>query len=142
MREILVQNFEYDLWANQQWLSAIESLPNRQSAIDVMQHVANAQRIWLARCLNEENLPNLPASLGEAFEQLHEQWVELLRICDPTAFIAYETLQGEPCFNMMEDIAMHVINHGTYHRGQLRGMVGDSDQFPETDLIRYLRLRG
>jgi uncharacterized damage-inducible protein DinB len=41
----------------------------------------------------------------------------------------------------VSDIAAHVVNHGTYHRGQLRerAEADGLDDFPETDLILFFR---
>ncbi len=42
--------------------------------------------------------------------------------------------------NFVSEITEHVINHGTYHRGHLRGLAeAEGISFPDTDLIVYLR---
>jgi uncharacterized damage-inducible protein DinB len=41
------------------------------------------------------------------------------------------------------EIAHHVINHGTYHRGHLRGLCDAAEftEFPDTDLIKFYRAK-
>jgi uncharacterized damage-inducible protein DinB len=54
--------------------------------------------------------------------------------------VSYISLQGVAYNNSVSEIVRQVINHGTYHRGQLRGIAGERGiEFPETDFIAYLR---
>lgn len=144
MRELLIDGFRYDRWANLAWLEALPTFADRDRAESIFRHILSAQRIWLVRTLSEEEAPPPTDDLGEAIDRLHQGWIGLLETCDPGAFVSYTTMAGEPYFNTVEQIARHVVNHGTYHRGQLRGLkqAEGSEDFPETDLIRYFRLEG
>ncbi len=56
---------------------------------------------------------------------------------------APDIIDGTAYFNSVEEIIMHVMNHGTYHRGQLitmLRMVGFT-AVESTDFIRYLRMK-
>lgn len=141
MKELLIEGFRYDAWANRAWLPVLLSFRDPERAEAIFRHILLAQRIWLVRTLSEEEAPPMPESLGDAIEALHRAWLHLLDTCDPGAFVSYTTMAGEPYFNTVEQIARHVVNHGTYHRGELRGLAKAEgfDGFPETDLIRYLR---
>jgi uncharacterized damage-inducible protein DinB len=57
--------------------------------------------------------------------------------------IVYRNLSGFEFTNTIGQIASHVINHGSYHRGQLRGQAHAEglETFPETDLIVFYRER-
>lgn len=141
MREHLAEGFRYDLWANRLWLDALDNYGNPATAEAIMRHILAAQHRWLVRCLSEEEVSPLPDDLRAGLEDVHTQWLELLRICDPGAFVSYETMAGDPHYNTVEQIARHVVNHGTYHRGHLRGLAAAEglEAFPETDLIGYYR---
>jgi uncharacterized damage-inducible protein DinB len=54
---------------------------------------------------------------------------------------AYKNMKGEPFENTYEDTLFHVVNHGTYHRGQVITMLREAGlkQLPSTDLIHYIR---
>lgn len=141
MRDLLADGFRYDLWANLKWLSVLDRFEDRPRAEAIFRHILGAQRIWLARSLSEEEVPVLPESLDESLPLINEAWLEFLRISDPEAFVSYTNLKGESWFNTVEQIARHVVNHGTFHRGQLRGLAQAEgwDDFEDTDLIRWMR---
>ena len=58
-----------------------------------------------------------------------------------TEQIDYKTMKGDAYSNTAEEILVHVINHGTFHRGQVITMLRELGftQFPSTDLITFLR---
>ncbi|HRI42829.1 MAG TPA: hypothetical protein PLL78_02280 [Fimbriimonadaceae bacterium] len=144
MRDLLIEGFRYDAWANRAWLAALPTFDDRDRAEAIFRHILVAQRIWLVRTLSEEETPPFSDDLGEAVSRLSEAWIALIETCDPGAFVSYTTMVGESHFNTVDQIARHVVNHGTYHRGQLRGLkqAEGADDFPETDLIRFLRQDG
>ncbi len=141
LRASLQEGFDYDLWANRKWLEALPNLPFEAQARRTLDHIVGAQHIWLTRCLSEEEAGQRLSDLAQDLEAKHAGWTELLRTCDPGAFVSYTTLSGDSWFNTVEQIARHVVNHGTYHRGQLRGLAEAAEfmDFPETDLIRFFR---
>ena len=55
--------------------------------------------------------------------------------------ITFKTMSGEEVSETIEGIVFHVVNHGSFHRGQLVTMLRTLGvtQIPSTDLIRYLR---
>lgn len=141
MRDTLIDLFDYDLWANLRWFRCIAGQSDSKRLNEIMVHIVGAQRNWLTRCLSVEETVVASGDLEADLKNLHAQWVDLLRICDLNAYASYSSLSGDNYFTMVGEIAQHVINHGTYHRGHLRGLMearGVTD-FPETDLIRWHR---
>lgn len=141
MNDALIEGFAHDLWANLQWADTLAGFGmHRDAAEKVLWHVHRAQLSWLERCRGDES-PEPPTELRAALEASTAQWQEFLAISDPGAFVSYTTRTGESHFNTVEQIARHVLNHGTYHRGQLRGlaMAEGFEDTPETDLIVYYR---
>ncbi len=140
-KEWIERALDYDLWANLQWTAALPGLPNPERCREVIDHIVQVQRIWLTRCWSEEEVPELPEPLDEAFKLMHAQWLEFIRITDLTAYISYTLRDGRSGFMLVEEIALHTVNHGTYHRGQLRGLCEmlPLEQVPETDLFLFFR---
>jgi uncharacterized damage-inducible protein DinB len=70
-----------------------------------------------------------------------QDWKEFIKVEDLDRVVDYKTLRGDPFSNTVTEIARHVINHGTYHRGELRGRAGERglDGFEETDYILFCR---
>lgn len=112
-----------------------------QRASEILEHILQAQRIWLERCDVEVPLQTADISLQELFGQTDQTWLMLMEQSDFDEPVTYQTSNGKEFTQPIGQIAMHVINHGTYHRGQLR-QLAEADafsNFPETDLIFYLR---
>ena len=143
-RESLIEGFDYDLWANRKWLFALESFDGQMfEASQVLEHILFAQRIWIERCGVQVLEPSENVPLDGLLELYCRAWQAQLMERPLQEPIAYENLAGVPFVNTLEQIARHVINHGTYHRGHLRGLAAKNPEqpFPETDLIGFFRER-
>jgi uncharacterized damage-inducible protein DinB len=54
--------------------------------------------------------------------------------------ISYHALDGHPYAHPLEKLMRHVVNHSTYHRGQLATQLRQLGHTPpNTDFIRFLR---
>ena len=142
---ILLRNgFDYDLWANRQWIGALGGFKAYTTeAQHVLEHILTSQRIWLERCGVEVYDEAVDIRLDGLFETMARTWQARLEDVDGDEPITYTTMRGEIYTNTISQIAYHVLNHGTYHRGHLRGLAqadGFND-FPETDLVVFLRKR-
>ena len=144
LRILLRNGFDYDLWANRAWLDAIGGFSGYLNrAQETLEHILTAQQIWLDRCgatmfPEQENV-----RLQDLFEITARAWQVMLEELQGDEPITYTTKSGEVYTNTIAQIAYHVLNHGTYHRGQLRGFAEADgfENFPETDLILFLRKR-
>ncbi len=145
MQDWLLDGFRYDLWANRLWLpvagcdweevadeGALDELPDEPQARmrNVFTHIVWGQKMWLDR------LGAPVAADGEAWlEALHEGWLGLVRAHDPEEPLRYERPTGDTVERPMSDVAWMLINHGTYHRGQLREIADRAGlDYPETDV--------
>lgn len=148
MREWLLDGFRYDRWANRQWVSlAMGSLEEvgwadsvgdvplepKARAAEVFAHVLWAQRIWLAR------IDVSVVAEGEGWiDALYEAWVAVLIARDPAEIVRFDHPKRGPQERSIGDMAWHVVNHGTYHRGQLREIAELAGwSWPETDVSRW-----
>lgn len=147
LRDALLEGLEYDAWATGRWLDAAEHLPFAERAHAVMAHMLRSQRFWAVRVRQHLGLPaEEPAATGDdlraSFAASLADWRGLLEAHNPATPITYDR-EGVAQHTTLGNIARHVINHGTYHRGHLRGLAdaAGTDAFEDTDLSLFHRLR-
>lgn len=136
--EMLHKGFEYDYWANMRWYNAVRLMHNQDKASPVLQHILTTQRIWLERCgADVKDIPR--ASTLAAFEAASKAWQQLLSTKSLDSVVEYTDLRGRPHQRQFGEIAWHVMNHGTFHRGHLRGLAQAEgfEEFTDTDLIYF-----
>jgi|GEM_PF-46799 len=138
--------FIYDYRAN----SAFAALPLPEGALRLFGHILGAQRVWWERIRQQPagatSWPGL--SIGECrelMETMHDRWSGYLSEISQEKLgetISYTNLQGNPAEAVPGDILMHVVNHGTYHRGQMAQMLRRHGMNPpRTDYIAYAQER-
>lgn len=158
----LIKLCKFNVWANDRictWIKKAEPKVDEElkssfpSIRKTLYHLWDAQFIWLAR-LNGESPNTWPShsfkgSLDEAIEGLRQNSVEFITYLEKLKTeeyqrqVEFKAIDGTSYFNSVEEIIMHVMNHGTYHRGQLITMlrlVGFT-AVESTDYIRYLRMK-
>jgi uncharacterized damage-inducible protein DinB len=138
--------FRYDLWANRQWLETLLKFPEPKRPDEVMTHLLFAQWLWLERLNGFFDLglalPAKPEAPSVTLaEELNSLWLGILDRVPADKVLSYTNMAGERMELPFAAVATHVANHGTYHRGHLRGlaeaqMVGD---FPDTDFSIWAR---
>lgn len=159
--DVLREHLRYTAWASQHLVRAVEHLPAEQLARDfqtsdrnilgTLAHVFAADRIWLSRVQGEaptsfisETDYNLHV-LQIDWPPIYEKWNEwAAALTDDTARerISYRNLKGEPYVNTAWEIVLHLVNHGTHHRGQVSGFLRALGHAPpQLDLIYYYRQR-
>ncbi len=134
----LSESFDYDLFANRAWLSPL-ALSGGEEERRVFNHILSASKIWLIR-LDGISLPSMPQVQADEHSliDLHDRWVDAVKRFDYGHLVEYHNLLGEEYVRSFGDIARHVLNHGTYHSGQIRGLFGvQGFDFPETDFMGF-----
>jgi len=136
----LVEAFKFDLWANLRWLECLNRKELGDPDRTIFGHILSAQKIWVMR-INGESPNHMPAVelSEESLAEINALWVDALSGRQDDPIIHYRRTTGEANSLRLSEIARHAANHGTYHRGELRGICfarGDDD-FPETDLALY-----
>ena len=161
------QHLGYTVWANAKLSQILENVdesvlkketPSSFPTIEkTILHIWDAELIWLKR-LQGESLRDWPSkNFSGGRDTLISAWVEhsvtFKEYIDGKgeAFlretINYTNTSGHPYSNSVEEIIYHVVNHGTFHRGQIITMLrangvtklADSEALSSTDLITYLR---
>jgi uncharacterized damage-inducible protein DinB len=148
---------EYDTWATTRVLDACAALSPEEWTREVISsfpsvaatlgHVAGAKWVWLQR-LGGTSLPmpewTKTASLAELRERLaaiDRDWdAHVQRVGDDglAGTLAYRNLAGDPYEKKLADIVTHLVNHGTYHRGQVTTQLRHlGAKAPSTDFIYF-----
>jgi len=151
----------YTDWATAQLTAALHAVPDAErrrrddsafgSLHGTFAHLIMAEWIWLERWKgNSAAAP--PAWIAESgfdglVEQLttvREERMALLGALDAAALarpVPYRTFGGEEQSNPIGDLVRHVVNHATYHRGQIAMRLRQlGKKPPSTDYIVWLRL--
>src|SRR5687768_7973919 len=99
-RILLHKGFDYDLWANRQWLIALGLFKTHiVRAQEVMEHILAAQRIWLERCGFTMFPEAESVQLHDLVEVTARAWQALLDDATGDEEIAYTTMRGETYTN-------------------------------------------
>ncbi len=163
LKNQLLKLAQYNLWANStllDWMiKAGEELADAkcESSFPTLRktiyHIYDAEFAWIVRLTNQE-LKYWPPSRDFNFTLM--EFASVLKMQSQTLIdfvnqtdennlndkIEYPNVKGVLFSNTIADIINHVINHGTYHRGQLITMMrtlGYTD-LGATDYIAYCRL--
>ena len=148
--------FSYSEWANAAFVETIRGLTGEQytrhvessfpTIRDTLAHMTFAEWLWLRRW-NRENPTTRPdwtkdASLDVLETHLREvaeertQLLMTLTDDDVQRDFPYRNMAGTPYTAKLGEQMAHVVNHATYHRGQLTTMLRQvGAKPPSTDLV-------
>ena len=154
---------DYNYWARDRILSALDALTPEQfivsmgssfdSVRDTVAHICDAERIWIARLKGEEPRGKQPLDRLSDVSAARAEWAHLesemreqldeSRLEDLERTIRYRDLSGKDQAEPLWLILLHVINHGTYHRGQIATLLRKLNATPpqSMDLIVFYRER-
>lgn len=138
--------FEYNQAMNKALLDAFGRYGDKASpkSVSLMNHIVNAHQIWLARLQNQSATGvwdvRLLNDLVVQDRENHARSFDLLASVDLSSTISYSNSRGVSFENKIQDILFHVVNHSTYHRGQIAMDFRNSGLNPiATDFIFYKR---
>jgi uncharacterized damage-inducible protein DinB len=152
------QLFAYNRWANDRILSAASALSAEQFSRDLassfpsvaatLAHILAAEWIWLARWngASPDGLPDVWSN--DTHSQLVQRWrlheaaqsqfLDSLDAARLVAPLSYRNTKGDSFTVPLEQLVRHVINHSTYHRGQVTTMLRQLGvPAPATDYVLY-----
>jgi uncharacterized damage-inducible protein DinB len=154
--------FAYNDWANKRALQAASTLTPDQftkplgnsfsSVRDTLAHLYGAETIWLQRFHGESpsafpdltqitNIASLQAKWNPIAADLLN-FVSNLTQQDIDRVVEYKTMKFGVYSNPLWQSLQHVVNHGTYHRGQITTMLRQLGATPIlTDLMHFYRER-
>jgi uncharacterized damage-inducible protein DinB len=89
----------------------------------------------------DRSLPALQAAWPPLFERW-KAWAAELTDERAREQVAYATMEGTPCQQPLWQVILHVVNHGTHHRGQVSGFLRTLGRTPPViDLAYFYRRR-
>ncbi len=154
--------FEFNFWANARTLQAVESLNEDLLYVDLknsfgsihgtLVHLCGAEDIWLQRLngadpgifMKKENYPTV-ASVKLKWREVEDGWKTYLTGLNDELLprsLTFHNLKGEEVTQQTGQSLQHLVNHSTYHRGQITTMIRQSGGTPiGTDLIAFYRLK-
>ena len=135
--------YEYNRWANARTLDAASRLRSDEftkdlgssypSLRDMLAHVLSAEWIWLRRWQGTSPKALLDPAEFPSISQLRARWAEVEReLAEFVAGVTEESLEttisyvntkGERWTYPLWQMLQHVVNHSTYHRGQVTTML-------------------
>lgn len=153
--------FDYNAWANQRALDSAATLTAEQftkpmgssfsSVRDTLAHILGAQQIWLQRfqghspsAFPEEKFEDVASLRGrwQEQEQQLQQYVSTLTQEDLNKTLEYRTMKFGTYKNPLWQSLQHLVNHGTYHRGQIVTLLRQLNaQLLSSDLMHFYRER-
>jgi uncharacterized damage-inducible protein DinB len=156
----MVALFKYNAWADRRVLKAASALTQEQftkqlgssfsSVRDTLAHIYGVEWLWLERFQGHSPsaIPNDPAfaditnlrASWAAFEPKMLNFVRGLTQEGLDAVMEYKTMKYGVYCNPLWQSMFHLVNHGTYHRGQITTMLRQLGAQPIlTDLMHFYR---
>lgn len=159
-----IQLYDYHVWANNKFFGRLKELPQEiydwelqsifPSIAETLVHIYTADTIWLG-VMHEKSMDEIQASIAQAqektknkgFEEMkmlfHHLSQEYQEFLNNESDLDKEIFPEHPKFGRLDtylsDLVQHVVNHGTYHRGNLSAMIRQQGyQSVPTDYVFYL----
>jgi uncharacterized damage-inducible protein DinB len=160
--EEISQLYDYNAWANHRSMEAASALTPEQftkqlgssfsSVRDTLAHIYGGEWVWLERFQGRTptSLPDISqfpdiASLREQWGPLETRLLAFVRGLsgeDLNRILQYQTFKFGAYKNPLWQSLQHLVNHGTYHRGQVTTMLRQHGAQPIlTDLMHFYRER-
>lgn len=142
--------FEYDTAVSRELLTSLRGQRDvGERTRSVFAHILAARKVWIERLRDGGRSETLvwPTPSWDECEVLiddndraYKSAIGGMSDLDLDELVAYQNSKGETFVSRRVDILMHVLLHGSYHRGQVAQSVRRSGGEPtSTDYIFYLR---
>jgi uncharacterized damage-inducible protein DinB len=154
---------DYHYWARDRLLDALDGLTPEQynrdlgssfkSIRETLTHLYAAEWAWYSRWRGDSPTALLPADRFPDMAALREVWhenernvrafVDSLGADGTNRSIEYKLLNGQPGTSPVWQMVQHVVNHASYHRGQITTMLRQMGVPPakSMDMIAYYRTK-
>jgi uncharacterized damage-inducible protein DinB len=161
--EDLRELIEYHYWARDRVLDAVTPLTPEQydrhlsssfpSIRATLVHTYSAEWVWHSRWEGRSPSAPLASDMFPDVPSLRLAWVEhegrmrallaSLGDADLARRFDYTLISGAPGNSSLQQVVQHVVNHATYHRGQVTTMLRQIGARPprSTDMIQFFRER-
>jgi uncharacterized damage-inducible protein DinB len=149
MKEYFLKLYQYNDWANRRVIECLENQDVRDEKIlRIFGHLVCAQLIWFNRF---KGLPKSPlklwgdhplAELKSIAKEAARCWLEFIDEEDSfDRVLKYNNYVGDYYETNIRDLMAHLVNHCTYHRGQVAVLLREKGFEPvNTDFVTYDRI--
>ena len=148
--EEIARLFAYNRWANARMLSSVADVSEEDytrtvggsfsTLGDTLAHLYGADWVWLERFggRSPRELPagreaRTPKVLREKWEEVQGGWAALASSVESgrlREMLAYQSFKGEDFSRPVGEVLAHVVNHSTYHRGQVTTLMRQLGRTP------------
>lgn len=157
MKGLTIQLFNYHLWANERLIQHLGGLPKEifitkvdsvfPTIAETFGHMIAVDELWYLRMKGENLQQIVPKQIDTLDETirvstgLHNEIKQFLINTENVEHMAvYKNTRGDEFNNKISEIVQHIVNHGTYHRGNISAMIRQMGyKGTSTDYIGYLR---
>jgi uncharacterized damage-inducible protein DinB len=155
--------FTYNQWATERLLAVVEQLSPEQYRKEIgsshggvhgtLCHLAGAEDVWLKRWRGEPVAGILKAEDISSFEAFRAHWGAITQrmrqfsdgLTTDDAVrrdVVYRDLKGNEYRQPLYELVQHLINHSSFHRGQVVTMLRQLGVKPvDTDMVVFFRER-
>ncbi len=158
----LKMHLNYHEWAGARLLDAAAQLSDEEldrdfgtadkSVVGTLGHVFAADRIWFERvqgAVKSTRLDDFERTLAylrvewPAVLERWKEWGAALTEEGALRELSYVDLKGNAWKSPLWQVVLHVVNHGTHHRGAVSGFLRSMGKTPPVlDLMAYYRAQG
>ena len=156
--ERIQELYKYNAWADGLVFETVAKLTPEQFDKDLgssyhsvkgtLVHIVGAEWIWLRRWLGTSPRTLLNPNDFSSAEQIKNRWEEVEQerkefVANLTEeslkkMLSYTNIKGQPFSYPLWQALQHLVNHSTYHRGQVTTLLRQLGAQPKgTDLLAY-----
>jgi uncharacterized damage-inducible protein DinB len=153
--------FAYNSWATNRVFESLIKVPENDYHRDLksshrcihgtLTHLIGAEKIWLSRWIGKPETSMLSGkevlsltALKEIWEDVAARTAKFVARLDDEKLLStfnFTTSQGKTLTHVYQHALQHLVNHSTYHRGQIAALMRQVGAQPiGTDLITFYRL--
>ncbi|HMD31017.1 MAG TPA: DinB family protein [Candidatus Acidoferrales bacterium] len=150
--------FAFNAWANHRTLEACAALTPAQfiqaapssfpNVRDTLHHIMGVEWLYWERFQGRSPTELLPgetfadvAAIAARWQDIKKKLEDLVRspdLGDLERIVEYHNMKGKPFRYPLRVLLQHLVNHSTYHRGQVVTQLRELGVKPlSTDLLRY-----
>jgi uncharacterized damage-inducible protein DinB len=159
---LCITHLQFMKWADGIYFDVLSQLPagkaeenagiSFQSFSGTLSHIYKAEVIWFRRMqgdlypkLNDITVPDHAEQWQELWNGLHHAWIEWAKSVPEAEWeqiVTHRFSTGGEMQLPRWQVVMHLVNHGSYHRGQLASLLRQGGiKAPATDLVAFYRTR-
>jgi len=147
MKKPAIKEYHYHSWANNRFFEHLQALPDEvydkevesvfSSVSEVIAHIYQVDQLWLSVMAGEPFEQNIKMfkkaqkkaegkslhAMEKLYHELSDQYAAFFDEQDLDEVITTEHPQYGKLEVSVAELVQHVVNHGTYHRGNITAML-------------------